>query len=232
MNLKLVAVLGILLFAAQASTAEPSTLKTPKDKVDYAIGVDIARNFQKMGVEVNLDVMVKGLKDGFAGKKILMSDDEIRQTLSEYQTQTKIKRSEAAKSAAQGNKKQGEAFLAQNKAKEGVVTLPSGLQYKILKAGEGKKPTEADLVEVNYRGTLIDGTEFDSSYKRGQTATFKLANGVIRGFKEALLLMPVGSKWQVVIPPELAYGERGTPPKIGPNATLVFELELLAIKQP
>lgn len=231
MKLKLAVVMGILLFAVQAGAAEPSDLKTPKDKVDYAIGVDIAKNFQKMGVEVNLDLMVKGLKDGFAGQKTLMSDDEIRQTLTEYQTQMKIKHAEATKLAAQGNKKQGDTFQDQNKAKEGVVTLPSGLQYKVLKAGDGNKPTEADMVECKYRGTLIDGAEFDNSSKREQPAIFKLSEGIIRGFREALLLMPVGSKWEVVVPPELAYGERGMPPKIGPNATLVFELELVAIKQ-
>jgi FKBP-type peptidyl-prolyl cis-trans isomerase FklB len=131
--------------------------------------------------------------------------------------------------AAEDNKKAGESFLAENKKKEGVVTLPSGLQYKVLKAGDGKKPTDTDTVECNYRGTHIDGTEFDSSYRTGQPATFKVA-GVIPGWREALKLMPVGSKWQIFVPSQLAYGTRGKPGSVGPNAALIFEVELLAIK--
>jgi FKBP-type peptidyl-prolyl cis-trans isomerase FklB len=145
--------------------------------------------------------------------------------------QTELRDKQQAKRKAEGdeNLKAGEVFLAENRKKEGVVTLPNGLQYKILKAGGGRKPTEADTVEVNYRGTLIDGTEFDSSYKRGKPVTFKVT-GVIKGWTEALKLMPVGSKWQLFIPPQLAYGERGAGQAIGPNATLIFEIELLAIK--
>ncbi len=159
-----------------------------------------------------------------------MSDEEMRTVMTAYQKEISQKQAEAAKIAAEKNKKEGDAFLAANKAKEGVITLPSGLQYKILKEGNGKKPTDADTVQVHYRGTLIDGTEFDSSIKRGQPASFPVKQ-IIPGWREALKLMPVGSKWQLFIPPELAYGARGAGGDIGPNATLIFEVELLAIKQ-
>jgi FKBP-type peptidyl-prolyl cis-trans isomerase FklB len=148
------------------------------------------------------------------------------------QLQKEMQEKQQAKAAAEGdaNKKEGDAFLAANKTKEGVVTLPSGLQYKILKEGNGPKPTASDSVVCNYKGTLINGTEFDSSYKRGEPATFPVT-GVIKGWTEALQLMPVGSKWQLFIPPDLAYGPRGTPGgPIGPNATLIFEVELISIK--
>jgi len=147
-----------------------------------------------------------------------------------FQVDLRQKQAEATKLAAEKNKKEGEAFLVENKRKEGVVTLPSGLQYKILKAGTGKKPTEGDTVECIHRGTLIDGTEFDSSYRSKKPMTFKVSGGIIQGWSEALKLMPVGSKWQLFIPPQLAYGDRGAGDIIGPNATLIFEVELLAVK--
>ncbi len=232
MKLKLSVLLGVLLIALPVNAAEKSELKTPKEKLDYAIGVDIARNMKKLGVQVSVDTMAKGLKDGFSERKALMSDEEIRQVIADYQTEIKLKLAEKTKLAAQGNKKQGDAFRDENQKKEGVVTLPSGLQYKILKAGEGNKPTEADTVVCNYTGKFIDGNEFDSSYKRGEPNKFKMDGGIIRGLREALLLMPIGSKWEVVVPPELAYGERGGPAKVGPNATLIFDLELVSIHQP
>ncbi len=233
MKSRLLVLLGVLLMALPVNAAEKSELKTPKEKLDYAIGIDIARNMKRLGVQVNLDTMAKGLKDGLSERKALISDEEIRQLLADYQTEMKVKWAEKTQLAAQGNKKQGDAFQAENKKKEGVVTLPSGVQYKVVKAGGGAKPTEADTVACNYTGTFVDGTEFDSSYKRGEPTKFKMDGGIIRGLKEALLLMPVGSKWQVVVPPELAYGERGGPAgKVGPNATLVFELELVSVQQP
>jgi len=223
------AVLGAWLLAAQASAGETPVLKTPQDNTSYGIGVDVGRNFKKQGVEVDLDLMVKGIKDGLSGGKLLLPDKELRKIMNAFQGELRQKQAEATRIAAVENKKKGDAFLAENKTKAGVVSLPSGLQYTILKAGSGKTPTDADTVEVQYRGTLIDGTEFDSS-EAGQPATFKVKGGVIPGWTEALLLMPVGSKWQVFVPPQLAYGSRGAGRDIGPNETLIFEVELIAIK--
>jgi FKBP-type peptidyl-prolyl cis-trans isomerase len=229
MKLKWIAVLGILLFAAQVSAGEPPALSTQKAKVSYGIGVDVARNFMRLGIEIDLEILIKGLRDGLSGEKLLINEADLRAAMNAYQAELKERMLQAMKVAMEENKKKGDAFLAENKTKEGVVTLPSGLQYKILTAGDGRKPTDADMVECNYRGTLIDGTEFDSSYRTGKPATFKVT-GLIAGWTEALKLMTVGSKWQLFIPPQLAYGERGASREIGPNATLIFELELLSIK--
>ena len=200
MTLKWVALLGAWLLAGQVSAEESPVLKTAQDKLSYGIGVDVGRNFKKQGVEVDLTLLVKGLKDGLSGGKLLLPEKELRKIMNAFQGELRQKQAQATRIATIENKKKGDAFLAENKTKEGVVTLPSGLQYKILKAGEGRKPTEADTVEVNYRGTLLDGTEFDSS-EPGQPATFKVKGGVIPGWTEALLLMPVGSKWQLFVPP-------------------------------
>jgi FKBP-type peptidyl-prolyl cis-trans isomerase len=221
--------LAVGFLAANVCADETPALKTQKEKVSYSVGVDVAKSLAKMGMDLDLDVFIRGLKDGFSGKKLLMTDDEMHATMNAFQNDLLKKQSQGKQTAAEENKKAGEAFLAENKKKEGVVTLPSGLQYKILKAGKGKKPTDADKVECHYRGTLIDGTEFDSSYRRGQPATFPVA-GVIGGWTEALKLMPVGSKWQLFVPSQLAYKERGAGADIGPNATLIFEVELLGIK--
>ncbi len=229
MKLKWMAGLGLGLLAVQVSAQEPLALKTQKDKVSYTIGVQAARNFKSQGIDINPDLVVKGLRDALSGEKLLMTEDDVRATMTAFQEDLRQKQAQARKTAGEDNKKAGEAFLAENGKKEGVVSLPSGLQYKILKAGEGKKPTEADTIVCNYRGTLIDGTEFDSSYGSGKPATFGL-KGVIPGFREALKLMPVGSKWQFFIPPNLAYGERGAGNAVGPNATLVFEVELISIQ--
>jgi UDP-GlcNAc:undecaprenyl-phosphate/decaprenyl-phosphate GlcNAc-1-phosphate transferase len=220
------AVLGVVLLTAQCAQ-EPTELKTEKDKVNYGIGVSMAKNFKHQGVEVDANMMIKGMKDELSGKKLLVPEDELRKTMATYQQELRRKLVEARKVAALDKKKEGDAFLAENKKKEGVVTLPNGLQYKILKASEGKKPAAADTVEVKYRGTLIDGKEFDSS--GAATRTFKVTE-VIPGWREALQLMPVGSKWQLIVPPELAYGERGMGQVIGPNSTLIFEVELVGIK--
>lgn len=219
-------VLGVVLLAAQCAQ-EPTDLKTEQDKVNYGIGVSVAKNFKQQGVEVDVNMMIKGMKDELSGKKLLMSEDELRKTMTTYQQELRRKQMQERKVAALDKKKEGDAFLAENKKKEGVVTTPAGVQYKILKAAEGKKPTAEDTVEVKYRGTLIDGKEFDSS--GAATRTFKVAE-VIPGWREALQLMPVGAKWQLVVPPELAYGERGMGQAIGPNATLIFEVELVSIK--
>jgi FKBP-type peptidyl-prolyl cis-trans isomerase len=228
-RLKLIVALGSLFLAVQVCAGEPIELKTQKDKVSYGIGVDVARNFTRLGIDFDLDVLVKGLRDALAGGNLLMSETDLRATMNDYQSELKGRMLQAMQVAAADNKKKGDAFLEENKKKEGVVTLPSGLQYKILTAGEGKKPTDADMVECQYRGTLINGTEFDSSYWAGKPATLKVT-GLIPGWTEALKLMPVGSKWQLFIPPQLAYGERGASRDVGPNATLIFELDLLAIK--
>ncbi len=227
MTRKWLAVLAVLLLAGQASAAEKTVLKTEKDKVNYGIGVSMARNFKQQGIDVDVNLVVKGMKDALAGKKLLMSDDELRKTMTAYQHELRQKQMQQKKMAALDNKKEGDAFLAANKQKEGVVTLPSGLQYKILKAAEGNKPTAEDIVEVKYRGTFINGKEFDISGP--EPKAFKLAE-VIPGWREALQLMPVGSRWQLVVPPELAYGERGMGMAIMPNTTLIFELELVGSK--
>jgi FKBP-type peptidyl-prolyl cis-trans isomerase FklB len=213
--------------ASASQTA--SAFKTQKDKVSYAIGMSIGANLHKQSVDVDPKVLAQGLQDAMSGGKTLLSEDEERATLTDLQNDMRKKQQEKMQAAAETNKKEGDAFLAAHKTKEGVVTLPSGLQYKILAAGTGPKPTAGDAVACNYRGTLIDGKEFDSSYKRGQPATFPVS-GVIKGWTEALQLMPVGSKWQLVVPSDLAYGERGQGPDIGPNATLIFEVELLSIQ--
>jgi len=220
------AVLGVVLLTAQCAQ-EPTDLKTEQDKVNYGIGVSVAKNFKQQAMEVDVNLVVKGLKDELAGKKLLLSDDELRKTLTAYQQVLRRKQMQERKVAALDKKKEGGAFLAENKKKEGVVTLPSGLQYKILKAGDGQKPTADDTVEVKYRGTFIDGKEFDSS--GAETRTFKVKE-VIPGWQEALPLMPVGSKWQLVVPPELAYGEQGMGQAIMPNSTLIFEIDLVGIK--
>jgi FKBP-type peptidyl-prolyl cis-trans isomerase FklB len=213
-----------------ATTAKtPLVLNTQKDKISYAIGMNVGKNLERQSVEVDPAILEQGVKDTLAGGKTLMTEQEAQTVLTELATEARKKQEEKMQAAGEANKKQGDAFLAANKTKEGVVTLPSGLQYKILKEGTGPKPTATDSVSCNYRGTLIDGKEFDSSYKRGQPATFPV-NGVIKGWTEALQLMPVGSKWQLFIPPDLAYGARGAGADIGPDATLTFEVELLSIQ--
>jgi FKBP-type peptidyl-prolyl cis-trans isomerase FklB len=208
---------------------EPPKLEDQKDRLSYALGTELGNQFRRQSVEINPDIFVQGLKDALTGAPALLTELEVRALISELQIQIKKKQDAAAKELGDKNRKEGEAFLAANKDKDGVVTLPSTLQYKVLKAGDGTKPTIDDTVVCHYRGTLIDGTEFDSSHKRGQPATFPLKK-VIKGWTEALQLMPTGSKWQLFIPPALAYGERGTGNVIGPNATLIFEVELLSIQ--
>ena len=219
---------------ATKSAAAAPALTTRKDKFSYALGMNIGKNLgnqlKQGSVEVDWSLVGQGLKDSTAeGGKTRLTEDEAKAVLTEVQTEVGKQMQEKMKEAAAKNKAEGEAFLAANKSKEGVVTLPSGLQYKILTAGIGPKPTASDQVVCNYRGTLIDGTEFDSSYKRGKPATFGVGQ-VIKGWTEALQLMPIGSKWQLFIPSNLAYGERGGPGgAIGPNEALIFEVELLSI---
>jgi FKBP-type peptidyl-prolyl cis-trans isomerase len=216
--------------APAAKGPASAALPTQKDKESYAIGMNWGSQLRKQSVDVNPDILVQGMKDALSGGKTLLTEDEARAALAELQTGLRAKQEQRMKELGEANKKEGEVFLAANKAKEGVLTLPSGLQYKILQPGTGAKPTATDTVVCNYRGTLINGTEFDSSYKRGQPATFPVGR-VIKGWTEALQLMPTGSKWQLVIPSDLAYGERGAGADIGPNATLIFEVELLSIQE-
>lgn len=208
---------------AQAPAAQPGgILKDEKDKISYALGLNLGAHLRRDRVAVDPNLILQGIKDALAGGNTLMTDEEAGAALAELQNDLRAR--EGAMS-----KQEGEAFLAANKSKEGVVTLSSGLQYKILTQGTGPKPGLNDSVVCNYQGTLINGTEFDSSYKRGQPLTFPLS-GVIKGWTEALQLMPVGSKWQLFIPSDLAYGEKGAGPSIPPGSTLIFQVELLSIK--
>jgi FKBP-type peptidyl-prolyl cis-trans isomerase FklB len=218
--------------AAKTSTAAP--LSTKKEKFSYALGMNIGTglgaNLKKQSVEVDWSLVAQGLKDAALGSKTRLTPVEAQAVLTEMQNEVKKQAEEKSKELGAANKKEGDAFLAANKSKEGVVTLPSGLQYKIMTQGAGPKPTPNDTVVCNYRGTLTNGTEFDSSYKRGQPATFPVS-GVIKGWTEALQLMPVGSKYQLFVPADLAYGERGAGADIGPNSTLIFEVELISIQK-
>ncbi|HTZ89672.1 MAG TPA: FKBP-type peptidyl-prolyl cis-trans isomerase [Alloacidobacterium sp.] len=213
---------------SQPASPEIPGLPTQKDKVSYAIGMNVGKGLHRESIDVDPNMIMQGLKDGLSGGKTMMTDEQAQATIVELRSQVQAKMQAQMQQEAETNKKQGDAFLAANKTKPGVVALPSGLQYKVLKEGTGPKPTLDDKVVCNYRGTLIDGKEFDSSYKRGEPATFPV-RGVIKGWTEALQLMPVGSKWQLWLPPDLAYGERGAGPDIGPNQTLIFEVELLSI---
>jgi FKBP-type peptidyl-prolyl cis-trans isomerase len=228
MKAKWILVVGLGLLAISAMAQDSTAPTSQKDKVSYGIGVGVAKTLKAQGIDVNLDLVLKGLHDALSGQKLLMSDEELNSIMAALQQEVNQRQNQERAKQADGNKKSGDAFLVDNGKRDGVVTLPSGLQYKIVKAGEGKKPTDADTVMCNYRGTLIDGTEFDKS-QAGQPATFQVG-GVIPGFREALKLMPVGSTWQFFIPANLAYGERGAGNVIGPNTTLIFEVELVSIK--
>jgi FKBP-type peptidyl-prolyl cis-trans isomerase FklB len=216
------------------ATKKPATaaapLTTQKQKASYAIGANIGRGLHRDGVDVDPAIVARGIRDALAGGKLQLTDDEMKAVLTTLTTDLKKKQEAEVAAEGEANKKVGEAFLAANKSKEGVTTLPDGLQYKILTPGNGPKPTAADTVVANYKGTLVNGTEFDSSYKRGQPATFPVGQ-VIKGWTEVLQLMPVGSKWQVYIPSDLAYGPQG-PGRgpIGPNETLIFDIELVSIQ--
>lgn len=222
------AVIASVFIAAPVSAQEKSPFPSDADKLSYTIGVDIGTSLKRQSIEVNPEWLAKGLGDAQKGTPIL-TEDQIREVLLGLQQTLRAKEEARVKETADKNKKEGEAFLAQNKKKKGIVTLPSGLQYKIITAGKGKKPQKSDTVTTNYKGTLINGTEFDSSYDRGEPTTFPVS-GVIPGWTEALQLMPIGSKWQLFVPPALAYGERGAGGVIGPNATLIFDVELLGIE--
>jgi FKBP-type peptidyl-prolyl cis-trans isomerase len=213
--------------ATPAPSAGSKELPTPADKAGYAIGLNIGRSLKRDGLDVNPDMVARGLKEGLAGATPLLTDDEAKSAMMALQQQARANQEAKAKVEGEKNKKAGDDYLAENKKKDGVKTLADGLQYRVIKQGAGPKPTAADTVECNYKGTLVDGKEFDSSYKRNQTAKFAVG-GVIKGWTEILQMMPVGSKYEVVLPPELAYGAQA-PPQIGSNSTLIFEIELVSI---
>jgi len=220
---------AMVAFSGASFAAEDPELKSDKEKISYSIGMDIGGNLKRGAVEVDPDMLAKGLKDSYSGEKTLLTEDQARQAIEDFQKTLKAKKVETMRINSEKNKADGEKFLAENAKKEGVKSLPSGLQYREITPGKGKSPKATDTVTTHYKGTLIDGTEFDSSYKRGEPATFPVA-GVIKGWTEALQLMKEGAKWQLFIPPNLAYGERGAGRDIGPDATLVFEVELISVK--
>jgi FKBP-type peptidyl-prolyl cis-trans isomerase FklB len=213
--------------APAANPADP--LSTTAGQASYAIGMNIGNSIKNDGLEVNLQALVAGIADAMAGNKSKLTDAQAQAAVQEFVTAMQARQAERMKSAGDKNKRDGEAFLATNKQKQGVVTLPSGLQYMVIKAGNGKQPKLTDTVTTHYHGTLIDGTVFDSSVARGEPATFSVG-GVIRGWTEALQLMKVGDKWRLFVPSELAYGPRSPSPEIGPNSVLVFDVELLNIE--
>jgi FKBP-type peptidyl-prolyl cis-trans isomerase len=216
---------------AQTSTNSNanSALTDQKAKQSYAIGMSVGKSLKREEIDVDPELVMRGIKDQISGATPLLTDQEAQATLTTMQQASRAKMEAKMKAEGEANKKEGDEFLAANKTKDGVKTLPDGLQYKVITQGTGPKPVLSDSVECNYRGTLLSGKEFDSSYKRGQPATFPVG-GVIKGWTEILQQMPVGSKYQIWVPAELAYGARQQGPDIGPNATLVFEIELLSIK--
>jgi FKBP-type peptidyl-prolyl cis-trans isomerase FklB len=225
----LAAAMASLTIVAVAQDAAPE-LKTDKDKFSYALGMNFGETFRKQGLDLDPALFAKAFADAFSAGKTAMSEQDVKTVLTAASQELRKKQMAALAEKADRAQKEGESFLAENKTKEGVVTLPSGLQYKILKKGTGEKPTLEDTVACNYKGTLINGSEFDASDKHGGPTSFPV-KGVIAGWTEALQMMPVGSKWQLFIPSNMAYGPQG-PPDIGPNATLIFEIELVSIQKP
>ena len=230
MKIKMVAAaLGLAMSTAIAATDAPS-LQTDLDKLSYSIGSDLGKNFKRQGIEVNPAVMAKGIQDGMAGGTLLLTDEQMKDVLNKFQKDLMAKRTAEFNKKSEENKVKGETFLSQNKSKAGVVTLPDGLQYKIVKAGTGAKPGKEDTVTVEYTGRLISGEVFDSTDKAGKPATFKLSQ-VIPGWTEALQLMPAGSTWEIYVPANLAYGQRSVGGPIGPNETLIFNIHLISVKK-
>ncbi len=224
-----IAIISVFFMACQGNTQEKVHLTTAKDSVSYGFGMNIGRSMKQQQIEITPEALLQGIKDVMGDGKTLMTDEQLQACMTDFQKTMSAKQEAKNKEMGEKNQKDGEAFLAANKSKEGVKVTASGLQYKVIKEGTGPKPTATQTVSVHYRGTLIDGTEFDSSIKRGQPAEFPV-NGVIKGWTEALQLMSVGSKYELYIPSELGYGTHGAGQLIGPNAVLVFEVELLAIK--
>lgn len=244
MKLKLLsaAVIGLAIstghaFALDAANATnaiapatTTTLSSDLDKLSYSIGADLGKNFKKQGIDVSPAAMSKGLQDGINGTPLQLTDAQMKEVLSKFQKELIAKRTAELNKKGEENKVKGDGYMAQNKSKQGVITLPSGLQYKIIETGKGAKPGKEDTVTVDYTGTLINGQVFDSSEKTGKPATFKVSQ-VIPGWTEALQLMPEGSTWEVVVPASLAYGNRSMGGPIGPNETLIFKIHLITVKK-
>jgi len=224
----LIATVLVIVSLGVGFAADKPEVKDDKDKVSYSVGYQVGGDFKRQGVGLNPDLLVKGVQDAMSGSEPLMTPQEMQKTLVDLKKKIVSAQQEEQKKAAEKNLAEGKRFLAENAKKKDVKTLPSGLQYKVLQAGSGASPKKTDSVTVNYKGTLIDGTEFDSSYARGKPATFQV-NRVIAGWTEALQLMKPGGKWQLFIPSNLAYGERGAGSRIGPNSTLIFEVELVKV---
>ena len=225
------AALGILLLSGVTSFAADKKLelKTEKDKVSYGIGMSIGQDFKRQGIDVDVDILSQAIQDVLKGNTLAMSEKEFQETLNQFKQKMMAKQEAERKEQGEKNLKEGEDFLKANAKMKGVVTLPSGLQYQVIEKGTGKTPTKDSTVTVDYKGTLIDGTVFDSSYKRGKPATFKVSN-VIPGWTEGLQLMQEGARYRFYIPAKLAYGERGAGPVIGPNSTLIFEVDLKKVQ--
>lgn len=228
MKLKWILLCVLAAASSQALAADKTVLKTDKEKLSYSIGASIGRNLKTDSTDIDLNLLIKGLKSSMAGEPLLLPEKELRQAMNDYQTQLRQHMMAKKQQATEENKKKGDAYLAEYKAQKGVSALPGGVLYRVVKEGTGKKPLESDTVEVNYRGKLIGGKEFDAT-EPGHPASLKIS-ALIPGWKQALSEMPVGSKWQLVIPSALAYGDRGVGNDIGPNEVLVFDVELLAIK--
>jgi FKBP-type peptidyl-prolyl cis-trans isomerase len=229
MNRVLMAVLSCGLAFGLCHAAEEPTLADESEQLSYSVGYRVGEDLKKQGIDIEPDPFFRGVQDALKGAEPLLSQQEMRQIQMKIQRRVAAAQGDQRKAAAEKNSMEGKAFLDRNKQKEGVKTLPSGLQYAIIEEGEGNPPQATDTVTVHYRGTLIDGTEFDSSYSRGQPATFPL-NRVIKGWTEGLQLMKPGAKHRLFIPPDLAYGQRGAGAKIGPNSTLIFEVELISVR--
>jgi len=227
--LSMLAAAALVAAVAPAGAEEAKPLKSDRDRTSYALGVEVGGNLKRQGIDVDVDLLLRGMKDAMTGGPTLLTETEVRETVMALQRTLMAKQEEVQKAKSAKAKSEGEAFLVANAAKQGVVKLPSGLQYKVIIPGGGASPKATDTVTVHYRGTLIDGTEFDSSYKRNEPTSFPVG-GVIKGWTEALQLMKVGAKWELYIPAELAYGDRGAGGLIPPGAALIFEVELLGIK--
>lgn len=238
-NIPLILSVCVLSISQIGATKKVSALKTEKEKVSYIIGHNMGSNFKRNGLELDMSVLQQGLDEAMAGKTSTISPEDTQKIMMAYQQQMEKKTAGLQKVEGEKNVKSGKDFLEANAKKPDVIKLPSGLQYKVIKEGKGAKPKATSTVVTNYRGATVDNfkdgkvddkTAFDSSYSRGQPASFPV-NGVIKGWTEALQLMPVGSQWQLYIPSELAYGDKGAGPSIGPNATLIFDIELISIKE-
>lgn len=230
MKMKLVAVAISMAMSTAIAATDGTVLNSDIDKLSYSIGSDLGKNFKRQGIDITPSIMAKGIQDGMSGGPLLLTEDQMKDVLSKFQKDLMAKRTADFNKKAEENKAKGDAFLAQNKGKTGVVALPDGLQYKIIKAGTGPKPTKDNTVTVEYTGRLINGEVFDSTDKAGKPATFKLSQ-VIPGWTEALQLMPEGSTWEVYVPASLAYGSRSVGGPIGPNETLIFNIHLISVKK-